>query len=294
VTAEPVRERRDGGRGRDQTYPELPEPLPVAVVDSHCHLDIRDGDEWLGVDEALARAKAVGVRGIVQVGCDLPSARWSVATAKAYADIVATVALHPNEAPEIQATQGRKALEDAWAEIDALAADPSVRAIGETGLDYFRTGPEGREVQEESFRRHLEMAKKHNKALMIHDRDAHDDVVRVLDSEGAPDVVVFHCFSGGPELARVCAERGWVMSFAGTVTFKNAANLRSALAVAPSDLVLVETDAPFLTPTPFRGRPNASYMIPHTLRAMAEVKAEDVEVLAAHVESTATRVFGPF
>jgi TatD DNase family protein len=294
VTAEPVRERRDGGRGRDQTSPDLPEPLPVPVVDSHCHLDIRDGVEWLGVDEALRRAQDVGVRGIVQVGCDLPSARWSVETARAYESILATVALHPNEAPEIEARQGRAALEDAWAEIDALAADPRVRAVGETGLDHFRTGPQGRDVQEESFRRHIAMAKKHSKALMIHDRDAHDDVVRVLDSEGAPDLVVFHCFSGGPELARICAARGWTMSFAGTVTFRNAQNLRDALVVAPIDLVLVETDAPFLAPTPFRGRPNASYLIPHTLRAMAEVRGESVDELGAHVDATSERIFGPF
>jgi TatD DNase family protein len=291
---EPVRQRREGGRSRDTTYPELPEPLPVPVVDSHCHLDIRDGDSWLGVEDALRRAREVGVRGIVQVGCDLPSARWSVDTATTYEHIVATVALHPNEAPEIEATQGRAALEDAWAEIDALAAEPRVRAVGETGLDFYRTAPEGRDVQEESFRRHIAMAKKHGKALMIHDRDAHDDVVRVLDSEGAPDIVVFHCFSGGPELARICADRGWVMSFAGTVTFRNAQPLRDALAIAPIDLVLVETDAPFLAPMPFRGRPNASYLIPHTLRAMAEVMRVTVDVLGQHVEATTARSFGPF
>jgi TatD DNase family protein len=248
----------------------------------------------LGVDEALSRARNVGVAGIVQVGCDLASARWSVDTADAHPDILATVSLHPNEAPEIEAAQGRSALEDAWAEIDALAANPRVRAIGETGLDYFRTGPAGREVQEESFVRHIEMAKAHGKALMIHDRDAHDDVIRVLDSVGAPEVVVFHCFSGGSELATTCAERGWVMSFAGTVTFRNAQSLRDALAIAPLDLLLVETDAPFLAPTPFRGRPNASYMIPHTLRAMAEVKGVTVDVLGDHVAATTTRVFGPF
>jgi TatD DNase family protein len=291
---EPVRERRASGRGRDTTYPPLPEPLQGNVVDSHCHLDIRDGDVWLAVDDALERAKAVGVRGIVQVGCDLPSARWSVATARAHESVVAAVALHPNEAPEIVATQGRSALEDAWAEIDELAAEPRVRSVGETGLDHFRTGPEGRDVQEESFRRHIAMAKKHKKALMIHDRDAHDDVIRVLDDEGAPDVVVFHCFSGGPDLARTCAARGWRMSFAGTVTFRNAQPLRDALAVAPLDLLLVETDAPFLAPMPFRGRPNASYLIPHTLRAMAEVKQVPVEVLAGHVEANTRGTFGHF
>jgi TatD DNase family protein len=292
VPDEPSRRRQTGGR--DTTYPPAPEPLPVAVVDSHCHLDIRDGDEWLGVEESLRRARHVGVRGIVQVGVDVPSSRWSVETAKAYGDVVAAVALHPNEAPEIEATQGRTALEEAWAEIDALAADPRVRAIGETGLDFFRTGPEGRDVQEESFRRHIAMAKAHGKALMIHDREAHDDVVRVLDSEGAPDVVVFHCFSGGTELAQTCANRGWVMSFAGTVTFRNAQPLRDALAVAPLDLIQVETDAPFLAPTPFRGRSNASYLIPHTLRAMAEVKGVPVNVLGQHVDATTVRLFGTF
>jgi len=295
VTAadEPVRERRPE-RGRDTTYPPLPEPLLGNVFDSHCHLDIRDGDDWLSVDEALARARSVGVAGIVQVGCDLPSARWSVATAEQHRDVIAAVALHPNEAPQIVAAQGRAALEDAWAEIDQLAAHERVRAVGETGLDFFRTGPEGRDVQEESFRRHIAMAKKHNKALMIHDRDAHDDVVRVLDDEGPPDVVVFHCFSGGPELARTCSERGWRMSFAGTVTFRNAQPLRVALAVAPLDLLLVETDAPFLAPTPFRGRPNASYLIPHTLRVMADVKGVPVEVLAAQVAANTHVTFGDF
>lgn len=292
VPDEPVRDRRGSGRGRDTTYPPLPDPLLVNVFDSHCHLDIRDGDSWLGVDEALARARAVGVTGIVQVGCDLPSARWSVETAKAHRDIIAAVALHPNEVPEIVAAQGRSALEDAWAEIDQLAAEGRVRAVGETGLDYFRTGPSGRDVQEESFRRHIAIAKKHNKALMIHDRDAHDDVVRVLDDEGAPDLVVFHCFSGGPELARTCSERGWRMSFAGTVTFRNAQLLRDALADAPLDLLLVETDAPFLAPTPFRGRPNASYLIPHTLRVMAEVKQVSVETLAGHVAGNTRVTFG--
>ena len=294
VPAEPVRERHQSGRGRDTTYPPLPEPLQGNVFDSHCHLDIRDGDEWLGVDEALELAHAVGVGGIVQVGCDLPSARWSVATAQAHSDIVAAVALHPNEAPEIFATQGRKALEDAWQEIDGLAAESCVRSVGETGLDYFRTGPEGRDIQEESFRRHIAMAKKHKKALMIHDRDAHDDVVRVLDDEGAPEVVVFHCFSGGPGLAQTCADRGWRMSFAGTVTFRNAQSLRDALAVAPLELLLVETDAPFLAPTPFRGRPNASYLIPHTLQAMADVKQVPIGTLAEHIARNTRVAFGYF
>ncbi|HYN75614.1 MAG TPA: TatD family hydrolase [Candidatus Limnocylindria bacterium] len=279
-------------------YPEPPSPLSVPVYDSHCHLDLgeagREGEsEGLDVEEALARARAVGVQGIVQIGCDLPSARWSVEVAERTPGILAGVALHPNEAPRL-AAQGREVLEVAWAEIDALAAHPRVRAVGETGLDFFRTEEDGRPPQEESFRRHIAMAKAHGKALVIHDREAHDDVVRVLDSEGAPETVVFHCFSGGPELARVCADRGWYLSFAGTVTFKNAANLRAALAVAPLDRLLVETDAPFLTPVPHRGKPNASYLIPHTIRAMAGVLDLEEDDLSAAIAASSRRVFGDF
>ncbi len=275
-------------------YPAAPEPLAVEVFDSHCHLDIGlDDDGPLPVADALAAAAAVGVPRIVQIGCDLPSARWSVTVAHEHAPVVAAVALHPNEAPRIHAEQGRGALEDAWAEIDALAADPRVRAVGETGLDFFRTSEGiGREVQEESFRRHIAAAKRHGKALVIHDRDAHDDVVRVLLDEGAPDQVVFHCVSGGPELARTCTQHGWVMSFAGNVTFKNAGDLRAALRVAPPELVLVETDAPFLTPVPHRGRPNASFLVPLTLRAMAAELGLDEARLAAAVTATGERVFG--
>jgi TatD DNase family protein len=290
---EPVRERKaEPGRGRDRSYPPPPEPLAVEVVDSHCHLDIRDGDEWMSVDAALSVAKAAGVGGIVQIGCDLPSARWSVELANARDNIVAGVALHPNEAPRLD-SQGRSVLEEAWSEIDALAADARVRAVGETGLDYFRTGEDGRAVQDESFRRHIAMAKKHGKALVIHDRDAHDDVVKVLQSEGAPELVVFHCFSGGPELAQVCADNGWTMSFAGTVTFKNADPLREALRLAPLDLVLVETDAPYLTPMPYRGRPNASYLIPLTVRVMAQVKGVDEDEMASALAVNSERAFGP-
>jgi TatD DNase family protein len=289
-----VRERAAGDRTRDRTYPEPPPPLTTPVLDSHCHLDIRDGDAEMSVAEAVAASAAVGVPRIVQIGCDLPSARWSVEVARGRTDVVAGVALHPNEAPRIEQQQGRSALEAALAEIDELAGEPVVRTVGETGLDYFRTGEDGRPVQEESFRRHIDMAKRHGKPLMIHDRDAHDDVVRVLLEEGAPDTVVFHCFSGGPDLARTCTERGWYMSFAGTVTFKNAEPLRDALRVAPADLVVVETDAPFLTPMPYRGRPNASFLIPLTVRAMAAARGDDVDALAAAIDANGTRVFGAF
>ena len=223
------------------------------MADSHCHLDIADPpDDWLSVDDALAASTAAGVPRIVQIGCDLPGARWAVETANRYAAIVAGVALHPNEAP-LLATAGT--LDAGLAEIDALAADPVVRALGETGLDHYRTGPEGRADQEASFRAHIEMAKRHGKALVIHDRDAHDEVIRILEDAGPPERVVFHCFSGDAAMAEHCVRRGWWMSFAGTVTFKNAAGLREALARCPLDRLLVETDAPYLTPVPYRGRP---------------------------------------
>jgi TatD DNase family protein len=249
----------------------------------------------MDVADALAASTAVGVPRIVQIGCDLPGARWAVDVAAQHPAIVAGVALHPNEVPRIIAEHGRPSLEDAWEEIDALAAHERVRAVGETGLDHFRTtDADGRSVQEESFRRHIAMARAHDKPLVVHDRDAHDDVLRVLADEGAPRVVVMHCFSGDVAMARTCVENGWVLSFAGTVTFKNAEPLRDSLAVTPLDQLLVETDAPFLTPTPYRGRPNASYLIPLTVRAMAQVKGVGEDELAAAIDATGTRVFGTF
>jgi len=268
--------------------PPAPEPLPRPVVDNHCHLDIADGD-WLDTADAIAAAAAVGVPRIVQIGCDLPGARWAVETAKQHDAIVAGVALHPNEAPLLDAADR---LDEALAEIDALAGGSDVRAVGETGLDHFRTGPEGRDVQEASFRAHIEMAKRHGKVLVIHDRDAHADVLRVLDDAGPPERVVFHCFSGDAAMAELCASRGWWLSFAGPVTFKNAAGLRDALAVTPLDRLLVETDAPYLTPVPYRGRPNASYLVPHTVRAMAEVLDADLGTLCTAIAANTEAAFG--
>ncbi|HVQ18530.1 MAG TPA: TatD family hydrolase, partial [Actinomycetes bacterium] len=238
---------------------------------------------------ALDLATGVGVNRVVQIGCDVEGARWAVAAADEHARVVAGVALHPNEAPRLAASGE---LDAAFAEIEALARHPRVRAIGETGLDHFRTGPDGRRPQEESFRRHIELAKQLGKALVIHDRDAHDDVVRVLLDEGPPGRVVFHCFSGGVALARSCADHGWLMSFAGTVTFKNADDLRAALAIAPLDQLLVETDAPYLTPTPYRGRPNSSYLIPHTVRAMSQVKGVEVGEMCSAIAAATRRAFG--
>jgi TatD DNase family protein len=256
------------------------------VIDNHCHLDVPLG-EPLAPDEALARAAAVNVTRIVQIGCDLPGARWAVQYADSHESVVAGVALHPNEAPRLPD------LDAAMAEIEALARSSArVRAIGETGLDHFRTGPEGREVQVESFRRHIDLAKRLDKTLVIHDRDAHADVLRVLEEDGPPQRWVMHCFSGDADFARQCLDRGAHLSFAGTVTFKNADHQREALKLAPRDRILVETDAPFLTPMPYRGRPNASYLIPLTMRVMAEVRGEDLTDLCVAVEATTEAVFG--
>jgi TatD DNase family protein len=262
------------------------------VVDSHTHLDITlaEGGENgpATVAAAVELARAAGVDRLVQVGVDVASSRWGVATAREHPAVVATVALHPNEAPRLAD------LDAALREIEALADDPRVRGIGETGLDTFRTGEAGRAAQEESFRAHVGIAKRYGKPLVIHDRDAHDDVLRVLDAEGAPDTVVLHCFSGDAAFAAECVRRGYVLSFAGTVTFASAHALREAAAVTPLDQILVETDAPYLTPMPYRGRPNASYLIPLTVRALAEAKGVDVAEVCAAISATGERVFGPW
>jgi TatD DNase family protein len=261
-------------------------------VDNHCHLDIADGPDgsWLSVGEALAAAADVGVTRIVQIGCDLPGARWAVQAAAEHDALVAGVALHPNEAPRLHA-EGR--LDEALGEIERLAGSSDrVRAVGETGLDYFRTGEEGRGAQQESFRRHIDLARRLDRTLVIHDRDAHADVLRILDEEGVPERFVMHCFSGDADFARACLDRGGFLSFAGTVTFKNAEPLREALRVVPQDRVLVETDAPYLTPTPHRGRPNASYLVPLTMRSMAETRGEPLADLCAAVDANTDAAFG--
>ena len=279
--------------GRNRAgIPPLPEPLPGATVDSHCHLDLCAADDGPTVEQALSAARSVGITKIIQVGCDVPSSRWSAAVAAEHADVWAAVALHPNEAPRIHVEGGLILLEAAWREISELAQLPSVRAIGETGMDFYRTEGAGLAVQEESFRKHIEIAKATGKTLVVHDREAHDDVLRVLDDEGAPDVVVLHCFSGDARFAAQAAERGYYTSFAGQVTFKNAADLREALLVVPLDRLLVETDAPFLTPTPYRGQLNASYLVPLTVRLMAEVRDVGEAELVEQLYGNSQRAFG--
>ncbi|MGJ5590520.1 TatD family hydrolase [Micrococcus lylae] len=294
----PRRDEKDEktGRKRRLEYPPAPEPLPVPVVDNHTHLDFRDGLVTVTPSQAMDAAEAVGVRGAVQVGCDVASARFTVESIEADPRLLGAVAIHPNDAAR-HAERG--SLDEALAEIERLAAHPRVRAVGETGLDYFRTRDEaGHAVQQESFRWHIRLARTLGKALQIHDRDAHDDVVRILLEEqgagGLPEKVVFHCFSGEVDLARICNEHGWHMSFAGPVTFKANDALREALLEAREDLLLVETDAPFLTPHPYRGRPNAPYLVPYTLRHMAQVRGTDVDDLARAIDANTTAVYGEF
>ncbi|HEV7183700.1 MAG TPA: TatD family hydrolase [Leifsonia sp.] len=276
--------------GRDLEYPPLPEALVVPVYDNHTHLEISDGHSPLDYREQLDRASSVGVRGVVQVGNDVETSRWSAEMAAVEPRMLAAVALHPNDAPDY-AERGE--LDDALAVISELAGRPRVRAVGETGLDFFRTEEGPRRVSQlRSFEAHIEIAKQNDLAIQIHDRDAHREVIATLKRVGAPERTVFHCFSGDAEMAQLCAENGWYLSFAGNITFKNAGNLREALVVAPRHLILVETDAPFLTPMPFRGRPNAPYLIPHTLRAMADTLGTDASTLAAQITSNTELVYG--
>ncbi len=284
-----LRSRERGPDDKVADYPPLPVPLVVPVYDNHTHLEIEDGVESLDFTEQLDRASSVGVRGVVQVGTDLETSRWSAEIAAHEPRVLAAVALHPNEAPELEA---KGLLDEHLAGIADLARRPRVRAIGETGLDFFRTGEDGRDAQLRSFRAHIAIAKERDLALQIHDRDAHRDVVATLRREGAPERTVFHCFSGDAEFAREVAGEGWYLSFAGTVTFKNAGALREALEVIPRANILIETDAPYLTPMPWRGRPNSSYLLPHTLRFMADHLGTEASMLAAQISSNTEAVYG--
>ena len=281
---------------RRGAWPEAPEPLPVAVPDNHAHLEWPAGDTPKTVSERLADAAAVGVDRVVQVGCEIDSARWTAQAVEEHPALVGAVALHPNEVPTHVRGDHESGLsyEDAFAEIATLAAGPRIRAISETGLDYYRTGPEGHEQQKRAFRDHIALAKERGLAMQIHDRDAHGDVVEILDADGAPERTVFHCFSGDAGLAKLCVDRGWFVSFAGTVTFANAADLKAAAAVTPLEFLMVETDAPFLTPQPFRGRPNAPYLVPYTVREIARIKGLDVVDVCHAISATTESVYGPW
>jgi TatD DNase family protein len=278
-------------RDIDRQRAPLPEPLPAPTVDAHAHMEIitdtaPDSPE---VAEVIAEAKSVNVDRIMQVGYSAEQSAWCVAAAEKWnTSVLAAVALHPNEAPVVEN------LEAYWAVIAKLAEHPRVRAIGETGLDYFRTPPELRARQQESFKWHIELAKKSKKALVIHDRDSHDDVLSVLLEVGAPEKVIFHCFSGDVEMAKTCIERGYVLSFAGTLTFKNAPALREAVKLVPINQLLVETDSPFLSPMPHRGALNTPAQIANIVRAMAVERNADLGELATALGDNAERLFGSF
>jgi TatD DNase family protein len=283
------------------SLPPKPESLPSPVADAHVHIDMGtgkthnsldlDGDR-AEIEKLLNDSRDVNVSTIINVGCEIPGARFAIELANRYSNVYAAVALHPNEAPRLARELGVQAYENALAEISVLAKDERCVAVGETGLDFYRTSEKtDLKIQEESFRYHINLAKELDKTLMIHDRDSHESVLRVLDNEGAPNRVMMHCFSGDAEFAKSCLDRGFFLSFAGTVTFKNAANLREALKVVPANQLLVETDAPFLTPDPYRGQPNASYLIPITMRFMAQYRSEDLSELCNSVMANTVTAF---
>ena len=277
-------------RDIDRKPAPLPEPLPVPCGDSHAHLEIVTNTEpdHPEIAKVIAEAKSVGIDRLVQVGYSADQSQWCVRLAELFPNVVAAVALHPNEAPVVED------LESELARISELARHPKVRAIGETGLDFFRTEPELQDRQRYSFKRHIQMAKDLDKTLVIHDRDAHRAVLDTLDEVGAPDRTVFHCFSGDAEMARECVAKGYILSFAGTVTFKNAPQLREALKLVPSNQLLVETDSPFLAPMPHRGALNTPAQIPNILRFMAAERGDDLVELVGSISNNLNRIFGPF
>jgi len=278
-------------RDLDRIPAPQPEALPVPTVDAHAHLEIvtnagPDSDE---VRKVLDDARDAGVDRVVQVGYSAEQSQWCVDAAEHWKGrVLAAVALHPNEAPVVED------LEHDWSIIAKLAEHPRVRAIGETGLDYFRTPPELRQRQQESFKWHIELAKKHNKALVIHDRDSHEDVLSVLLEVGAPEKTIFHCYSGDLAMAKICVDRGYILSFAGTLTFKNAPELREAVKIVPDDQLLVETDSPFLAPTQHRGALNTPAQIANIVRAMADERNVSDAELATTLSNNAERIFGSF
>jgi len=291
--SEHIRQRQlreaDGTRAK-LSYPELPEPLLIGTYDNHTHLEIADGDQPMNYQDHLALANEVGILGAVQVGVTLESSRWSASVAATEPRLLAAVAIHPNEAARYESKAALDLDIDGIAE---LASQERVRAIGETGLDFFRTESEqGKSFQQHSFERHIQIAKDFNLALQIHDRDAHQQVVETLLRVGAPSKVVFHCYSGDLELAKICSEHGWYTSFAGNITIKRNQHLRDSLKYMPVDNILVETDAPFLTPEPLRGRPNAPYLVPITVRFMAEELDMDADELSGQLAKNTLAVYG--
>ena len=278
-------------RDLDRKPGPLPEPIKTKTVDSHAHLELIHNSEPDSplIKQTLDQAASVGIDRVVQVGYSAEQSIWSVKCAESFVgQVLAAVALHPNEAPVVDD------LEKDLKIIEELAANPRVRAIGETGLDFFRTPEELRDKQKYSFARHIKMAKDHKKALVIHDRDSHRAVLDLLIQEGAPNKTIFHCYSGDAQMAKECIANNYILSFAGTLTFKNAPELREAVVLVPVEQLLVETDSPFLAPMPNRGSLNTPAQIPNTLRVMADLRGESVDYLAGAISENAERIFGKF
>lgn len=278
-----------GRSSMNDRLPPLPDALPAPTTDAHTHALSTAEHSGLAVADALALARSVNVTRIVEVGTDVESSLAALALARQYPEAVATVAIHPNDAARL----GER-LDAELARLEAIVGSSDrVRGVGETGLDYFRTtDAEGRARQKVAFAAHIAWAKQYDRALVIHDRDAHADVLDVLDAEGAPERVQMHCFSGDADFARACLERGYWLSFPGTVTFKANEALREALDITPPDRLLVETDAPYLTPMPYRGKPNSSYLVPLTVRFIAERRGVDVAGLCEQLAANASALFG--
>ena len=275
---------------KPRPWPDAPAPLAAPVVDNHTHLPTHVGEiprregVALSLEEQLERAREVGVTRMISSACELPDFDPMIELARAHEGVRVAIAIHPNDAalhagcadpsPDGLVPKVRDyhvPLDEALAAVEARLGDPMVVAVGESGLDYFRTADPGREAQKESFRAHIDMAQRSGLPLQIHDRDAHEDTLAILDERASADQrIVFHCYSGDAAMAQRLSERGWYASFAGPITYPANSDLRAALAVLPRELVLVETDAPYLTPVPWRGCPNASYVMAHTVRFIAD------------------------
>ena len=272
------------GKGdKKKELPPVPEALTASAVDAHTHMDACGARTAEDVRAMADRAEAAGIGRLVTVADDIASAQWAVEAASWDERVFAAVALHPTRAKDFGDAER--------AVLEKLADQPRVVAVGETGLDYYWdfSPPE---PQQEAFRWHIDLAKRCGKPLMIHDRDAHEDVLRILEEEGAPGTVIFHCFSGDAEFARACLDAGYVLSFSGTATFRNAKGVREAARICPVEQMLVETDAPFLTPRPYRGRPTEPYCVNYTIRDLAELRGVEPAELAAATTATAERVYG--